>query len=106
MKVRYRHQMELVGATLCGFIGWKLRTPALNGRFPDEHPCVKQRADFARFMRMGYWAVASETGDGISLTPLHGQTREQVVEDIESCFGWTVDTVSQSSNGKATCQPA
>lgn len=102
MKVHYRHQLELAGATLCARIDWKPRFAASQGRFPEDHPCVKWAAAFARFLRLGYWAVPAESGDGINLAPLRGQSCQRVVTDIQRCFGWEVDADAVSATSMVT----
>jgi hypothetical protein len=95
MTVRYIHQSP-------GFYGnilWDERHPMHDGAFPKSHPCAPgdkfelqmgHGASLEAFRERGYWASCFPEGDGITMKAMNGQTREQVVRDIEECFGWEV----------------
>lgn len=85
------------------------------GRFPANHPCAPfhdpkpnnagmcgDSDTLIKFRERGYWASCFPEGDGITLkwwddvpAPVE-KTREEVMRDIEECFGWTIT----NKNGK------
>lgn len=69
------------------------------GSFPPEHPCEVNPTGFESF-KARYWANPFPEGDGITMDA-KGASAEQVVRDIEECFGWNVFNYKpgyQSSN--------
>jgi len=40
-------------------------------------------------MERGYWISPFPEGDGFTMDLKRGQSREQVLRDIQECFGWT-----------------
>ena len=79
------------------------------GKFPPNHPCApfnETRGEgsqmggsesLTKFRGRGYWASCFPEGDGICLqwwgdnipSPTD-KTAEEVIRDIEECFGWTI----------------
>lgn len=91
MNVRYVHESPLPGGgKQSSNILWEERFPVRAGTFPPAHPCMANAADFARFKARGYWANPFPEGDGITLDPQRGQSRDEVICDIRECFGWEV----------------
>lgn len=78
------------------------------GKFPPNHPCAPfdeappensgqcgGSKKLSAFRARGYWASCFSEGDGITLqwwdVPEPSEkSAEQVVKDIEECFGWKV----------------
>lgn len=80
------------------------------GKFPPTHPCApfdnhdsddhSQMGDskkLAAFRDRGYWASCFPEGDGITLKwwgdggeGFDSRTPEQVMKDIQECFGWAL----------------
>lgn len=90
MVVWYIHRSTEGGVTQAANILWKERWPMQAGAFPQEHPSVALPAAFREFKNRGYWANSFPEGDGITLDLKKDQSAEQVVKDIEECFGWEV----------------
>ena len=75
------------------------------GRFPAKHPCGGQREGermrmqlggsdaLDAFRALGYYASCFPEGDGLAFKPPPEKTTAQIVADIESCFGWSVELV-------------
>lgn len=93
MVVWYVHGSSVGGLTQVAIILWKEKWPQQGGKFPQGHPCLGNAAQFQEFMERGYGADPFPEGDGVSLNPQKGQSDEQVVKDIEECFGWEVRRV-------------
>ena len=90
MNIRYIHK-STEGVTQMANIMWDdEKWPMKQGSHPPEHPCLQQSDAFAEFKRRGYWANPFPEGDGITLDTLNDQSREDVIRDVEECFGWTV----------------
>lgn len=97
MTVIYRHRIQ--GVCYANIL-WEGRFPMKGGKFPPGHPlsgdgCAGGNAygnhpKLQEFRARGYYASCFPEGDGITVDPLNDQSREQVVQDIEECFGWTV----------------
>lgn len=102
-----------------GNVMWPGRFAMRGGKFPSNHPCAqtpkptvsgyyrtKRRGEteythvageqpesddpLGRFRARRYWASCFPEGDGFCFDPLNSQSSEQVVRDIEECFGWKV----------------
>lgn len=98
MRVKYLH-----GRLGChaGNILWEGRWPMRGGLFHPRHPVgggiegrdgqCSTSPQMEAFRARGYWASSFPEGDGITLRCKAGQTREQVVKDIQECFGWEVE---------------
>ena len=91
---------------------WQPSFPMRHGKFPKTHPCYgmaepfmlmgeKRTADevheikesddaLARFRALGYEASCFPEGDGITLDVPDHKLMEDVINDIQSCFGWKV----------------
>lgn len=72
------------------------------GVFPPNHPVGGTHSEVDRsqmgsgekieaFRARGYWASCFPEGDGITFSHEDGRTDEQVVADIQECFGWDVE---------------
>src|ERR1017187_6034120 len=74
-----------------------------NGKFTADHPAAPDsdtRMDdhcqigkspaLEKFRALGYEASCFPEGDGISLTPPEGKTKEQAAQDVRDCFGFEV----------------
>lgn len=90
MVVWYVHRSTEGGVTQAANILWNEKHPMRAGEFPPEHPCVASARAFQEFKARGYWANSFPEGDGITLDLKKDQTAEQVVKDMEECFGWEV----------------
>jgi hypothetical protein len=90
MVVWYVHKSTAGGVTQAANILWKEKCPMRADEFPPEHPCVASAAAFTQFKARGYWANSFPEGDGITLDLKNDQSAEEVVKDIEECFGWQV----------------
>jgi hypothetical protein len=79
------------------------------GKFPSSHPCAPfddeepkssgqmgGSKQLTAFRARGYWASCFPEGDGITLKwwldvmEASDKTAEQVIRDIQECFGWEV----------------
>lgn len=79
-----------------------------DGNFPSDHPCAPfdqvsppssqcgSSKALDAFRSRGYWASCFPEGDGITLkwwsdvSEPSEKTAEEVMRDIEECFGWEV----------------
>ena|SRR3990167_1738157 len=100
LKVRYIHEWQ---GEHTGNILWHENWPMRGGLFPAGHPCsgragssgeVGTSPQMEAFRNRGYWASCFPEGDGITMTCGLGQTRDEVVRDIQECFGWEVEAVT------------
>jgi len=98
MEVIYIHETP---SEHYGNIMWKGRYPMRRGEFPKDHPAsanecfgssdqIGQNTKMLEFRARGYWASCFPEGDGITMKTENGQTREQVIKDIQEVFGWKV----------------
>ena len=90
MEVRYIHESDHGTWKACGNIRWKGKWPMRRGNFPADHPCVQNAEGLQRLRDKGYFARPFPEGDGITLD-VAGRAAEQVIADIEECFGWQVE---------------
>lgn len=90
MVVWYVHKSTAGGVIQAANILWKEKCSMRAGEFPPEHPCVVNADRFRTFKERGYWANPFPEGDGITLDLKKDVTAEQVVKDIQECFGWDV----------------
>lgn len=76
------------------------------GVFPANHPVGGTHSDADRsqmgsgdaietFRARGYWASCFPEGDGITFTFEGERSDEQVISDIQECFGWKVERGQQ-----------
>lgn len=98
-RVKYVHENPGVHT---GNILWDTAYEMRSGKFPPNHPCCPgdsgmngecqfgQGPAIEAFRARGYWASCFPEGDGITMTVKNGQSPDQVVRDIEECFGWKV----------------
>lgn len=107
MKVKYIHGVKNKWSSN---IMWNGYWPMKHGKFPKNHPCHnmgkpmvsvgKQKIlvdpgdltgndALAKFRARGYEASCFPEGDGITI-PFPDRPAEQVIKDIEECFGWEV----------------
>jgi hypothetical protein len=91
MRFRYLHESPLTGGgKQCSNILWDMegRWPMEAGVFPESHPSRMFAAQLAAFTARGYWVNSFPEGDGFTLDPKSKQSKEQVIRDVQECFGW------------------
>lgn len=90
MKVEFINEVIISEDTHCtAQIFWHTHYPMKGGKFPFNHPVSKETID--SFRARGYWASCYPEGDGITFYSLNGpKDDQQVVKDIEECFGFVV----------------
>lgn len=85
MKVKFTNERRPCTANII----WLNRFPMRGGKFPSAHPVTPSM--MAAFREKGYWASCFPEGDGITFYSLsEPKPDEQVIKDIEECFGFTV----------------
>lgn len=71
------------------------------GKFPADHPVGGTHSEEDRsqmgsgekieaFRARGYWASCFPEGDGITFKHDDARSDEEVMRDIQECFGWEV----------------
>ena len=93
MNIRYIHEQKFSdGSKALSNIMWDHvgKWPTKAGNFPPEHPFQTNTQGVENFKEKGYRVYPFPEGDGCSLDLPDDQSREQVIADIEECFGWTV----------------
>lgn len=88
-----------------GNIMWDGKHPARYGKFPASHPVggplfftgdqCGNSEQMSAFRDRGYWASCFPEGDGITFAPMNGQQSEQVIADIQECFGWIAKEIKR-----------
>lgn len=96
MQVEFAPEAELGGRRFSASVMWteaEGRWPKRGGRFPADHPCFTNEAGFQAFHDLGYLTGLYSEGDGFSID-WTGAAGEQIIHDLERCFGWIVVNAS------------